>query len=51
MLYFIRDDTLHRFPQPKRCHVKREDEKLRDTIPHDVQQCVYCMKRWPGDED
>lgn len=51
MLFFIQDNTLHRFPRPKRCNVKREEEKLRDTIPHGVQQCVYCMKRWPGDED
>ncbi|MDK2848036.1 MAG: hypothetical protein PWP34_1389 [Desulfuromonadales bacterium] len=51
MLYFIKDNTLHRFHQPKRCKVKRENETLRDTIPHNVEQCIYCMRRWPGDDD
>ena len=50
MLYFIKDNTLHRFPAPKRCGVKRDSEKLRDTVPNEVEKCVYCLKRWLGDE-
>ena len=50
MLYFVKDNTLHRFPSPKRCGVQRVKEKLRDTVPHGVEQCVYCLKRWSDDE-
>ncbi len=51
MLYFIKGNKLHRFPGPKRCGIQRENEKLRDTIPLDVDQCIYCMGRWPGDDE
>lgn len=50
MLYFVKDNTLHRFPVTKRCGAEREKEKLRDTVPHGVEECIYCLKRWPGDE-
>ena len=33
MLYFVKDNKLHRYPVPKRCLMKRENEQLRDTIP------------------
>jgi len=50
MLYFVKDNVLHRFPAPKRCWVERDNEKFRDTVPYGVEKCVYCLKRWPGDE-
>jgi hypothetical protein len=50
MLFFVKDNTLHRFPVPKRCGVERNSEKLRDTVPHEVKKCVYCLSRWPADE-
>ncbi len=50
MLYFVKENRLHRYPTPKRCKVKYENEQLRDTIPHAVEECLYCMRRWPGDE-
>ena len=50
MLYFVKDNVLHRFPAPKRCGVERDNEKLRDTVPYGVEKCVYCLKRWPNDE-
>lgn len=49
MLYFVKGDMLHKFPVPKRCGVKYEKEQLRDTIPHGVVECVFCMNLWPGD--
>ena len=50
MLYFVQNNMLHRYPLPKRCKCIRHSEPLRDTIPYEVEQCVYCMHRWPGDE-
>lgn len=50
MLYFVKDNKLHRFPVPIRCGVKHTGEPLRDTIPHDVEECPHCMRRWPGDD-
>lgn len=50
MLYFVKDNTLHRFPVPKRCRVQRDKEPLRDTIPHGVEECAYCMLRWSEDD-
>jgi len=48
MLYFIQQDTIHRYPVDKRCTVVYRREQLRDTIPHEVSECPYCMKEWPG---
>lgn len=59
MLYFVKYNTLHRFPVPMRCGVKRDKEPLRDTIPNGVEECTYCtcvssrgrhMLRWSGDD-
>lgn len=50
MLYFVHDNKLHRFPTPARCDVKHNREPLLDSIPHDIEECVYCMRRWPGDD-
>lgn len=47
MLYFVRDNKIHRFPVPKWCGIVRENEVLRDTILHGVDECPYCMRRWP----
>lgn len=51
MLYFIKDNTLHRYPVPERCSVQRGKEILRDTVPHDVDQCNNCLGRWPEKRD
>lgn len=51
MHYFIKDNKLHRYPVPKRCGVQFKKEILRDTIPHNVEQCIYCMRRWPEDDN
>ena len=50
MQYFIKDDKLHRYPVTKRCNVNHTGETLRDSIPHGVEQCVYCLRYWPGDD-
>lgn len=50
MLYFVKDNKLHKFPVPQRCGVKRDKEMLRDTIPYAVEKCVYCLSRWPTDD-
>jgi hypothetical protein len=51
MLYFLKGNRLHRFPLPKRCGAKYENESLRDTIPHSVEECPYCLRRWPGEDE
>jgi hypothetical protein len=51
MLFFVKDNRLHRFPVPKRCGVRHENETLRDTVPHTVEECIFCMHRWPGDDE
>jgi len=50
MHYFIKDNKLHCYPIPKSCGVKFQNEILRDTIPLNVEQCNYCMRRWPEDD-
>jgi len=51
MLYFVKENKLHRFPLPRRCGEKYEKEALRDTIPHGVEECPYCLHRWPGEDE
>ena len=51
LLYFVKEGTLHKFPVPGRCGAKYENETLRDTILHGVEECLYCMGRWPGEEN
>jgi hypothetical protein len=49
MLYFVKEGQIHKFPVSKRCGAHYDNEQLRDTIPHGVVECVYCMNTWPGD--
>jgi hypothetical protein len=51
MMYFVKNGTVHRYPVPKRCGEFREQEQLRDTIPHGAKECLYCLRRWPQDDD
>jgi hypothetical protein len=51
MLYFVKNSQLHRYPQPRRCTVPYQQEQLRDTIPCDVNQCLCCMRWWPGETE
>jgi hypothetical protein len=51
MLYFVKENTIHRFPVPKRCGVIRGKEVLRDTILYGVEECPYCLRLWPNDEE
>ena len=51
MLYFVKENHLHRFPVPKRCGTTYDHEALRDTIPHGVEECTCCLRRWPGVEE
>jgi len=48
MLYFVKKKTIHQYPVPKLCAALYEQEQLRDTIPHGVIECPYCMRVWPG---
>jgi len=50
MLYFVKGNKLHRYPVPDWCGVVREKELLRDTVVHGVEECVFCMRRWPAEE-
>jgi hypothetical protein len=50
MLYFVAGNRLHCYPVPQRCGVAYSNEQLRDTIPHGVEECAFCMGRWPADE-
>ena len=49
-MFFIKNNTIHRYPLPQRCPARYEGEQLRDTILHGTEECVYCMHRWPEDE-
>jgi hypothetical protein len=51
MLYFIKDNRLHRYPVSKRCGARHEQEPLRDSILQGVEECAYCLHYWPGDKD
>jgi len=51
MLYFIKENTIHQFPVPKRCKAVYGNEQLRDTVPREVNECPYCMREWPGGKD
>lgn len=50
MLYFIKTNVIHQYPVPKRCSAIYEKEQLRDTVPDWVEDCPYCMRRWPDDD-
>ena len=50
MLYFVKENKLHRYPVPLHCNVKYGNEVIRDTITHGVEQCEYCLKWWPEDK-
>jgi len=48
--FFLKNRKLHKYPVPERCGVKYDDEKLWDYIVDDAEECIYCLRRWPGDE-
>jgi hypothetical protein len=50
MLYFIKDNVIHEYPVSKGCTAVYEREHLRDTVPHGVKDCPYCMREWPNKE-
>lgn len=50
MLYFVKDSHVHKFPVPPQCRARYNEEQLRDTVPHGVSPCLYCMHRWPKEE-
>lgn len=50
MLYFIKKDTIHRYPVAKSCSAAYQQEQLRDTILRAVTECPYCLRVWPGKE-
>ncbi|WP_243373245.1 hypothetical protein [Geotalea sp. SG265] len=50
MLFFVKNNTVHRYPLPGRCPARYNEEQLRDTIPHGTEECIYCMHRWPEDQ-
>lgn len=51
MNYFVKDNCIHRFPIPKMCNAEREKEVLRDTVVHGVEECPYCFRTWPAEEE
>jgi hypothetical protein len=50
MLMFIQQHKIHTYPVAGRCSAAYRQEQLRDTIPHDVKQCPYCLGFWPARE-
>ncbi len=50
MLYFVKENKLHQYPVPKRCKEVYTKEQLRDTIPHGVEECPYCTRNWPEEQ-
>ena len=51
MLYFVKANTIHQYPVAKRCAAVYQREVLRDTVPHGVAECPYCMREWPDRND
>lgn len=50
MLYYIKHNMLHRYPEPPRCRERLGNEILRDTVVHGVKKCDYCLHWWPEDD-
>lgn len=50
MQYFVKKNLVHSFPTGRRCGASYDNEQVRDTVPHGVSHCVYCLHRWPADE-
>lgn len=50
MMYFVKNSQVHKFPVPPQCEEQHGFEQLRDTVPHGVKPCLYCMHRWPKQE-
>ena len=48
MLYFVKEKTIHTFPESKRCNVKREQEPLRDTIPMTLSSALIACTAGPA---
>jgi hypothetical protein len=48
MLYFIKENVIHEYPVTKGCSEVYTQQQLRDTVPHGVKECPYCMREWPG---
>jgi hypothetical protein len=51
MLLFVQQNKIHHYPVEKNCSAVYQNEQLRDTIPHDVKLCPYCMNVWPDRKD
>jgi len=51
MLYFVQNKKVHRFPIPRRCGAVYSEEGMRDTIPQGYEECIYCLRSWPGDRE
>jgi len=51
MLLFVQQNKIHQYPVPQTCSAVYRQEQLRDTIPHEVKPCPYCMNVWPGRKD
>ncbi|GFO56195.1 hypothetical protein GMSM_32020 [Geomonas sp. Red276] len=47
MLYFIKNHVIHQYPVANGCSARYDEEQLRDTIPHNVKECPYCLRTWP----
>ena len=50
MLLFIQQNKIHQYPVAMRCSAVYRQEPLRDTIPHGVKQCPFCLSLWPGSD-
>jgi hypothetical protein len=51
MLLFVQQNRIHQYPVAKHCSAVYQQEQLRDTIPHGVKKCPYCMNTWPGEKE
>lgn len=47
MHYFVKNNVLHKFPVTEPCKVRYGNEIVRDTKPHGVEECIYCLRVWP----
>ena len=51
MLMFVQQNKIHTYPVGKRCSAVYQQEQLRDTVPHGVMQCPYCLGHWPEEDE
>jgi hypothetical protein len=43
MQFFVKDNKIHKYPQPSKCKVKYAREKLLNSMPAGYEKCEDCF--------